>query len=85
MKLDQQDVVLIGLLLPNNSRYNVSLEDESAVRCTSNIGFSDDLDNDIEFDKFAENVRRLFGNRVSEFYHHTCTRHKDFMIYFKKQ
>lgn len=85
MILDQQDIDLIAATFPKDAKYVLKKESDTAVRCKSPYGgFSDDLDSDVRWEKFKSDIKRLFHSRVSEFYHHTCHRHTDFVIHFKK-
>lgn len=81
-----QDIKFLEQLLPYH--YLVREDDkDGSVRCVSKIGIkvsnTVDTEDVKEWKKIFSAIKKQFGKRFQEVYHHTCSLHKDFTIYLK--
>ena len=63
-------------LLPYH--YTISEGISGCISCRSRHGIEDES----KWQNFMEQVRKYFGKSLKEVYHHTCTNHVRFSVYY---
>jgi hypothetical protein len=73
-----QDVSFVESVLPNTYAITVEL---NGIRCVSPTGIPQNADAEEVWASTMQAFRQYFGKRLLEVFHHTCSAHKDFIIY----
>ena len=72
------DFIVIRNLIPSHYKCE---QREYGINCYSRIGFLDEKD----FDIFFEKLKKHLGERFQEINCNVCTYYRDFTIYFEKE
>lgn len=81
----QQDIAFLRSILPDHYTVQPSKEGNTHVHCVSPKGLRipPDGDDDEAWHYTMMAIRRHFGTRLYEVYHHTCSYYQNFTVYLR--